>query len=499
MSSELPPESLQGVFEYLQDIKDLFSCLFVNRFWCKSVAPILWRNTLTIIDSKFSENVMTTLKACLPESSKSLLQWNSISCPKAQATFDYASFLQQLPFDNLVEFTCRLPVIDGSLIHYTPNVLQESERRHLLILQEILKMLFERSSNLYELTVFTSVTAPKAIREKFYNRLIDILGHEISKNNQNCTLLNIRSFNVGRRTLQKHKIQLLAALTSLCSSIEKVEFSASSIEDETIFGQLLMNQNRLKKFEFSLLHQSAPLSLIALGRFAETLSRLSLCYIDFEKLPPSAIKTIGLCIQLKELCLLDCSNLAISKLIKLSTSFQKLRIFEFKNRYIMNMIHNLICPTEFIKNILKYSASTLHTLQLDWGTRYFPEIHVLLDLIIENGGENLQNLQLSEISKDEAFAILRICTNLRKVNFTIYQELDDEFLYKLAQNIPRNLGSLFISLSYQNHWIFSNVAFKSYIDSCPKSLKHINLHRCPHISQEIKTFALLKKQIELDD
>jgi hypothetical protein len=33
------------IFEKLHDCKALFSCLMVNRIWCKTVIPILWKNS----------------------------------------------------------------------------------------------------------------------------------------------------------------------------------------------------------------------------------------------------------------------------------------------------------------------------------------------------------------------------------------------------------------------------------------------------------------------
>src|ERR1044071_3576838 len=43
--SKLNKDILFSLFEELQnDSKSLFSCLLVNRLWCETVTPILWRN-----------------------------------------------------------------------------------------------------------------------------------------------------------------------------------------------------------------------------------------------------------------------------------------------------------------------------------------------------------------------------------------------------------------------------------------------------------------------
>ncbi|CAG8694481.1 14391_t:CDS:1, partial [Rhizophagus irregularis] len=43
--AKLNKDILFLIFEELQvDSKTLFSCLMVNKIWCETVTPILWRN-----------------------------------------------------------------------------------------------------------------------------------------------------------------------------------------------------------------------------------------------------------------------------------------------------------------------------------------------------------------------------------------------------------------------------------------------------------------------
>src|SRR5438045_6860931 len=42
--SKLNKDILFLIFEELHDSKSLFSCLMVNKLWCETVIPILWRN-----------------------------------------------------------------------------------------------------------------------------------------------------------------------------------------------------------------------------------------------------------------------------------------------------------------------------------------------------------------------------------------------------------------------------------------------------------------------
>src|SRR5437764_879261 len=120
MPFPLPADCLNEVFEYLDDDKlTLYSCLLVNRFWCKTSVRILWRNIWNI---KYSVNydrrsaILSTLIACLPNESKELLHKNKIviSTPTSKPPlFNYTSFCKVLSVNEIGQ------IIDVSLKKYT--------------------------------------------------------------------------------------------------------------------------------------------------------------------------------------------------------------------------------------------------------------------------------------------------------------------------------------------------------------------------------------------
>ena len=72
--SQLSADCLNEIFEYLEDDKfTLYSCILVNRLWCKVSVRIFWRNVCDYSVSNFS-----TLIACLPNESKKILYENGI-------------------------------------------------------------------------------------------------------------------------------------------------------------------------------------------------------------------------------------------------------------------------------------------------------------------------------------------------------------------------------------------------------------------------------------
>ncbi|POG65049.1 hypothetical protein GLOIN_2v1669850, partial [Rhizophagus irregularis DAOM 181602=DAOM 197198] len=108
MAFILQVDCLCEVFEYLEDDRPtLYSCLLVNRLWCKISVRILWRNIWNFDiyqkDSlRVATSILSTLIACLPNESKELLHENNIfiSTPTFNPPlFNYARFCKVLSID----------------------------------------------------------------------------------------------------------------------------------------------------------------------------------------------------------------------------------------------------------------------------------------------------------------------------------------------------------------------------------------------------------------
>ncbi|CAB4412407.1 unnamed protein product [Rhizophagus irregularis] len=85
---QLPIDCLNNIFEHLESDKvTLYSCLLVNRLWCKLSVRILW--------SKIRN--YNTLISCLPNESKEILLNNGILITNSKTPiFNYASFCKFL-------------------------------------------------------------------------------------------------------------------------------------------------------------------------------------------------------------------------------------------------------------------------------------------------------------------------------------------------------------------------------------------------------------------
>src|SRR5688572_8768520 len=100
--SKLNKDILFLIFEELQDdLKSLFSCLMVNRIWCETVIPVLWRNpwryNINYINKSYL--LFTIFISCLPNDVKEFLINEGIQLPIISyqpLLFDYFSFCRSI-------------------------------------------------------------------------------------------------------------------------------------------------------------------------------------------------------------------------------------------------------------------------------------------------------------------------------------------------------------------------------------------------------------------
>src|SRR6266498_1487379 len=98
--SKLNKDILFLLFEELQDdSKSLFSCLLVNRLWCETVIPILWRNPWCyedVINYQNKNSLYSIITFSLPDDVKDFLTNQGIRISYQSPLFDYLSFCRSI-------------------------------------------------------------------------------------------------------------------------------------------------------------------------------------------------------------------------------------------------------------------------------------------------------------------------------------------------------------------------------------------------------------------
>src|SRR5581483_8846899 len=87
------------IFEELQDSYSLFSCLMVNRLWCETAIPILWRNPWRYTINYNEIFLYYIVTSYLPDNIKKFLTKQ----PPKSILFDYLSFCRSINVNILYD------------------------------------------------------------------------------------------------------------------------------------------------------------------------------------------------------------------------------------------------------------------------------------------------------------------------------------------------------------------------------------------------------------
>jgi hypothetical protein len=123
--SKLNKDILFLIFEELQeDSKSLFSCLMINRPWCETVIPILWRNPWCYdINYGNKDFLFMIIASYLPDDIKESLTRQGIQLPSFSCQlllFDYLSFCRSINVNTINIITSI-----GSSLDYNQFLLQQ--------------------------------------------------------------------------------------------------------------------------------------------------------------------------------------------------------------------------------------------------------------------------------------------------------------------------------------------------------------------------------------
>ncbi|GBC15282.2 hypothetical protein GLOIN_2v1697993 [Rhizophagus irregularis DAOM 181602=DAOM 197198] len=99
----LIPDCLLEIFSYLKyDRKTLFSCIRVNRLWCRLAIPILWSSPFKYYSQSYTYKIINTYITCLNIQDKVILKNLGLkNCLiNMKSLFYYPRFLESFVIDN---------------------------------------------------------------------------------------------------------------------------------------------------------------------------------------------------------------------------------------------------------------------------------------------------------------------------------------------------------------------------------------------------------------
>src|ERR1043165_4625139 len=116
--SKLNKDILLLLFEELQDdSKSLFSSLMINRTWCETAIPVLWRDPWRY-DIKYNNKsyLFTILISYLPSNIKEYLASEGIQLPSMSyqsLLFDYLSFCRSINVNIISRIITSVKTFSG--------------------------------------------------------------------------------------------------------------------------------------------------------------------------------------------------------------------------------------------------------------------------------------------------------------------------------------------------------------------------------------------------
>jgi hypothetical protein len=459
MLQQLPVECLNDIFEYLEDDKiTLYSCMLVNRLYCKIAVEILWRNVLDIsIGFKYSYklhaslSIFNTLIAFLPKESKDFLHKNGIyfiTSTQKLPLFNYPSFCSFISY-------CRIERMIRTLKEKATNLWglnhDDSER---LLSKEIFKMLMNQSLSLKSLEYslgnfdnieFISSSEVKNLAElrcrsdshpKFFNQISQI-----------C--YNLQSLTVNFVTLISEGLNLIFSQNNLkrltlISTYIIIPYFNDDFEGRKKAIIPFLTKCSLTLTELNLIEFYVPLSFVAMFTNLQELS-FSFKYNSFDEFDQLQYVHFS---QLKILTFLF-SSPKIEMLVKfLEINGKNLTEFHVEEDHnnSLNLAISKFCPNLKILSAV-FEDDELETLKLILNNCQYLEI---IRLRYGNGWSNGKMFFkiLAKYSQNNFYELSIDCSENGLLN--IFHEELEEFFTNWKDRIPQKSISLIIIRGYKN-------------------------------------------------
>ncbi|CAG8449914.1 3795_t:CDS:2 [Funneliformis caledonium] len=424
--SKLPNECLQGIFNYIYDLKTLHSVILVNRNWCQNAIKRLWKKPF-----RNSNNWDKQIKICpllfqfiifdkeLNVKEKLVKdyykKYKKANPNPSHCLFNYPSFITSIELDRMIRvasiFVQRntIPKLD-QILTFVFIMLRVMVFKGAKIKRFIVSLKEKHISMLLD----NDVTLEKwnETRIKIENTLSNFLTMDAAKK---C-LKNLKYFMCD---LLIEKSKILPALTSICNNLQGIKIQENSlllIKDSLI--SLIQCQNNLEHLHI----QGSPYNqdhgsnitqlVLSLEKNANSYKKILLedGYVDND----NAFKSL---INCKDLEVLQIKDLKISyKNLELLAfaEFPKLKCLSYINTQPKNVGPSLANPfIAIIKN--KKITSRLQKLHLVGFLDV--ENYNLLKTMAENF-KNLNDLCVQITRKEEVpllIIVLKNCLMMKQV------------------------------------------------------------------------------------
>ncbi|CAI2191526.1 216_t:CDS:2 [Funneliformis geosporum] len=230
MAAKLPSETLQHIFNYINDTKTLYSIIQVNHDWCQNGIKFLWKEPFRN-DIKLKNHIMIL--------------------PILLAFVNYEKVLKTLENNNepLLEEKEDFQSLSEPLLFNYPYLITHLDFHHLsrIILIFFKKSQYFKSSNKQQEREGSQITNPnnKAIKDsKLVFNIECCLSMVLNIPASRQSLENLKYLEIGSNFL---KLSILENLSKSCKQLKTIQIREENFHViRQSFVSLICNQNRLE-------------------------------------------------------------------------------------------------------------------------------------------------------------------------------------------------------------------------------------------------------------
>ncbi|CAB5182244.1 uncharacterized protein OCT59_000346 [Rhizophagus irregularis] len=400
-------ELAEEIIQYLRDdISSLYSCILVNRLWCRIAIPLLWEDPFSVPTQKF-DFIKILLRSLNDEDKTRLIVKygfnNNEFSPKT--LFNYPGFIKRLNTQN-IRFC-----IENWVPNLTNNFANSANLFYWLLFKTFIKN--EINLNSFEIVMLISRD------HKYFNEVFDL----ILKNPK--FIYNIKNLILHLNLLPgvMNIVPFLNFLISNCNSISTIYFKInrcfiSSIEK--YLSEIILSQKNLLKISFEYktltLYDSLLLTLKN-QNCSNTLNTIIFYCIDFENIIDN-LKVINNLNVLDTIHILYCHSLNsnfIQQIISITKSFKLKSLFMSK-----------ILQIDSLQLLLQKFGNYLENFGFEFGDDEYSE----------------PKRQLLEL-------VVKYCTKIKYFDLAGPDDNNINPTFNLIKNNMQNLNHLFIEFDLE--------------------------------------------------
>ncbi|GBC02670.1 hypothetical protein RclHR1_04740013 [Rhizophagus clarus] len=434
------PELTSKIIQYFKnDYSTLYSCILINRLWCRLAIPLLWENPFSthVQNYQFIEIYLHSLN----EDDKAKFNEYGINSNLflPNTLFNYPGFIKCLSTHKIVYF------IESWLVTLMVNNHSNRYKVTKLVYRLLFNMFIENEGNLHSF----EIRANTINDYKYFNDTMELT---LQKPN---FISNIRSlmFHINIPYYSESRFSytnvspFLNFLFSNCNSISSFYFGISEFNVDNFslirndLSKMVISQKNLKKISFecnTFLYDS--FSILKNSNCSNTLNTITFYFINFRNI---------------------------------ITIFQE--VFDQLN--VLESIHIIYCyslNSEFIQQIISVTRPfEIRSLFIDMG-----EISQVepLELLLQKFGGKLENFGYGRYElinnrlkqkKQQLFKlIIKYCAKIKYFDLGVPDIININLTLDLIENIKQNLNYLNIQFNFYEYYL-------SYDEICTTILKNL--------------------------